>query len=312
MTSAVEAPIVSEHLERRRAVERRAESTGRTFRRHPERQLLEKYLVKPVLREFLKMTTLYEQGMKNALAPVITRLQLDCPDLPERISRFRILQLSDLHIDSVPGLADVVARTVSRINADLCVLTGDYRFLAEGPCDDAIAGMKQVFRAIRSGHQPLAILGNHDPCEMAPALEQMGARVLLNDAAEIRLRGSSLWFLGVDDSYDYRCDDLDAALSKVPLGAFQILLAHTPDLYAEAAAADVKLYLCGHTHAGQIRLPRIGSLIQNSDAPRGYTHGSWKHGEMDGYTSAGIGCSMLPVRFGCPPEIVVIDLHRAG
>jgi predicted MPP superfamily phosphohydrolase len=171
--------------------------------------------------------------------------------------------------------------------------------------------METVFAAINSRLQPLAILGNHDPCEMAGALEKLGARVLVNDAAEIRVRDASLWFAGVDDSYDYRCDDLDAALSVVPRDTFNILLAHTPDLYAKAAAAGMKLYLCGHTHAGQVRLPFIGSVIQNSTAPRAYTHGPWKHGGMDGYTSAGIGCSMLPIRFGCPPEIVVIDLRRS-
>lgn len=311
MTSAVEAPSLSPHLQRRLDVERLAERTGKPFRRNPRRSALEKRFVKPALKRFLQATGLYDKGIQNALKPVVTRLQLECPSLPWNVHRFRLLHLSDLHIDCVPGLAEVVAKTVSKIDADLCVLTGDYRFQTSGPCDSAIAGMKVVTAAIRSSYQPLAILGNHDPCEIAPALQDMGLRLLLNESAELRLRGQSLWVAGIDDPYDYRCDDLPAALSRVPADGFKILLAHTPDLFAQAAAANVKLYLCGHTHAGQIRLPGIGSLIQNADAPRAYTRGYWKHAEMDGYTSAGIGCSMLPVRFDCPPEIVVIDLHRS-
>jgi predicted MPP superfamily phosphohydrolase len=58
-------------------------------------------------------------------------------------------------------------------------------------------------------------------------------------------------------------------------------------------------------------LPGIGSVIQNSNAPRSYTHGYWQHRGMQAYTSAGIGCSMLPIRFNCPPEIVLIELRRA-
>jgi predicted MPP superfamily phosphohydrolase len=138
----------------------------------------------------------------------------------------------------------------------------------------------------------------------------MGVEMLINGSTQLRKGRDSIWLAGIDDSYDYRCDDLVQALELVPEQAFKILLAHTPDLYEPAYEAGVDLYLCGHTHAGQIRLPWIGSVIQNSDAPRNYTHGYWKHSGMHGYTSAGIGCSALPIRFNCPPEIVLIELRR--
>jgi uncharacterized protein len=70
----------------------------------------------------------------------------------------------------------------------------------------------------------------------------------------------------------------------------------------------VHLYLCGHVHAGQIRLPLIGAILTNADCPRSYTQGDWQHHSMRGYTGAGVGCSFLPVRFNCPPEITVIEL----
>jgi len=81
-------------------------------------------------------------------------------------------------------------------------------------------------------------------------------------------------------------------------------------MYNEAAAAGIHLYLCGHTHGGQIRLPWLGAPMQNAACPRRYAHGCWRHGEMQGYTSAGAGCSMLPVRYNCPPEITLIELAR--
>jgi uncharacterized protein len=117
-----------------------------------------------------------------------------------------------------------------------------------------------------------------------------------------------LWIIGVDDPHHYGCGDLDGALESVPPDAFKVLLAHSPEMFDEAAAAGIHLYLCGHTHAGQICLPGIGAPLMNADCPRAFTHGRWRHGGMLGYTSAGVGCSLLPVRYNCPPEITLIEL----
>jgi len=135
----------------------------------------------------------------------------------------------------------------------------------------------------------LAILGNHDECEIAVELGSLGVRMLINGAAEIRRDGTSLWLLGVDGPHRYGCDDLEAARAPVP------------------AEAGVDLYPCGHTHAGQIRLPGIGAPLMNAAYPRSYAHGHWQHGAMQGYTRAGVGCSLLPVRYNCAPEIALIE-----
>jgi predicted MPP superfamily phosphohydrolase len=117
--------------------------------------------------------------------------------------------------------------------------------------------------------------------------------------------------MGVDDPHFFGCDDLHEASRGVPERAFKLLLAHTPELYKDAAEAGVDLYLTGHTHAGQVRFPFVGALAQLADCPRAFAFGHWRHQRMLGYTTAGAGCSLLPVRFNCPPEIVIIELARA-
>src|SRR5438128_9232780 len=87
---------------------------------------------------------------------------------------------------------------------------------------------------------------------------------------------------------------------------------HTPEMFGAAAEAGIDLYLTGHTHAGQICLPWLGPLVSHATCPRQYTYGHWQHGRMQGYTTAGAGCSLLPVRFHCPPEICVIELASAA
>jgi len=103
--------------------------------------------------------------------------------------------------------------------------------------------------------------------------------------------------IGVDDPHFYGCDDLEEALEAVPEDDFKVLLAHTPEIFEKAARSGIHLYLCGHTHAGQIRLPIIGEVLQNTDCPRAYAQGEWRHDRMLGHTSAGVGCSVVPVRY---------------
>ncbi len=256
----------------------------------------------------MQATGLYARGVKNALNPAVRTLRLSFPGLPAAFDGFQILQLSDFHIDGNEALVNQVIPMLARLEPDLCVVTGDYRFDIMGPCDAVYEPMRQIISNLSAKHGVFGILGNHDAGEIAYRLEELGVRMLVNEAVELRERGDSLWLAGIDDCFDYRADDLPLAAAPIPAGAFKILLAHSPDRYEEAADAEFDLYLCGHTHAGQIRLPWIGSLKHNSKVPRAYSYGQWRTKQMHGYTTAGIGCSSLPVRYNCPPEIVLIEL----
>jgi uncharacterized protein len=264
----------------------------------------------PALKTFLKATRLYSRGVRNALRPIVRHVRLEFEDLPASFDGFRILHLADLHIDALDGLAEVVADLVSTLDFDLCVMTGDYRFRTYGPCDAVYPGLRTILSAIRTEQSVLGILGNHDESEIAIELDNLGVRMLINETTEISRGGESLYVIGVDDPHRYGCDDLEGALEGVPEDGFKVLLAHTPEIFEKAATSGIHLYLCGHTHAGQIRLPIIGDVLQNANCPKAYAQGEWRHDQMLGQTSAGVGCSLVPVRYNCPPEIPVIELVR--
>ncbi|HTV55559.1 MAG TPA: metallophosphoesterase, partial [Terriglobia bacterium] len=247
----------------------------------------------------------------NALAPVVRHLKFQFAGLPDSFDGFRVLHLTDLHIDGMHGLAEVVAERLIGLQVDLCAMTGDYRFKAHGPCHDIYPRLRIILSSIQARHGVVAILGNHDESEIAVELEKLGVRMLINDGVAITRGSACLGVLGVDDPHRYGCDDLDGALASVPAEAFKVLLAHSPELWHKASAAGIHLYLCGHTHAGQMRLPGVGALLMNANCPKPYTQGRWQHDAMLGYTSAGIGCSLLPVRYNCPPEITLIELRKA-
>jgi predicted MPP superfamily phosphohydrolase len=306
---------VGRNLEERLASRRAIETALRTgWRRsaHRDAHVLRDHIAASILRTALQIMGVYDRGIRNALDPVIRHVLFEFKDLPESFHGFRILHLADPHIDGIDGLAEIVAERLGALPADLCVMTGDYRFAMEGPCAAVYSGMATMLSRVRAHHGVLAILGNHDESDIAVELESLGVRMLINETVEITRGGDSLWMIGVDDPHHYGCDDLHGALESVPPDAFKVILAHSPEMFDEAAAAQIRLYLCGHTHAGQICLPGVGAPLMNADCPRAYTHGHWRHGCMLGYTSAGVGCSLLPVRYNCPAEITLIEMARKG
>jgi predicted MPP superfamily phosphohydrolase len=302
---------VTRDLEGRLAPRRAIESamrSGRWKHAHKDSLVLRDHIARPILGTALKIAGIYSRGMRNALEPVVRHLRLEFHDLPESFNGFQILHLTDLHIDGIDGLAEVIAERIAGLHVDLCVMTGDYRYEIAGRCDAIYPRLQMILSSVEAHHGVAAVLGNHDESGMVAQIENLGVRMLINEAVEISRGTARLFVVGVDDPHCYGCDDLEGALEGVPRDAFKVLLAHSPEMFEQAATAGIHLYLCGHTHAGQIRVPVIGGLLTNADCPRSYTQGVWRHGNVLGYTSAGVGCSLLPVRFNCPPEITLIEL----
>jgi len=135
---------------------------------------------------------------------------------------------------------------------------------------------------------------------------------LLDRAEEMRINGHTLHVAGLHCTRERRLDGprLRRLLETIPRQAFTLLLYHSPDLMPEAVEMGVDLYLCGHTHGGQICLPGGYPLMCNVRAPRRVCRGAWRHKQLQGYTSVGSGASVVEVRLNCPPEITLHDLQR--
>jgi predicted MPP superfamily phosphohydrolase len=156
-----------------------------------------------------------------------------------------------------------------------------------------------------------AVLGNHDTIRMVPGMEDLGIRVLLNESVPLERDGAAIHLAGIDDAHYYRVDNLHKAAHDIPHDGVSILLSHTPEPYRNAAHADFKLMLSGHTHGGQICLPGGIPLITDADCPRAYARGPWRYHDLIGYTSVGAGSSIVDVRLNCLPEITLHRLRRA-
>jgi predicted MPP superfamily phosphohydrolase len=272
---------------------------------HPENW----YSTHSILRAALKLTGLYGRGHRNTHRIQIRHNTIELPALPPSFHGFTILHISDLHADMNSGPMQRLTELLPGIAYDICVLTGDFRGQTFGPFEAALDGLARVRTHL---HDPVyAVLGNHDTIRMLPAIEAMGIRMLLNECDILARDGHHLHLAGVDDAHYYRADNLQKAASTITQGEASVLLSHTPEIYRQAAHAGFHVMLSGHTHGGQICLPGSIPLTLDSVLPRHMGAGPWRYGAMAGYTSVGVGTSIVPVRFNCLPEITLHHLCSA-
>ena len=260
-----------------------------------------------LLKMGLKVTGLYGLGCRNAHDVQVEHNVVRIDNLPSAFNGLRLLHLSDLHFDMDPQAIEQTINKLAGLEYDVCVLTGDYRASTSGPIEHLFPLIEPLAQALNGSIY--AVLGNHDSIRMVPAMESMGIRILLNESIRLQKGEHSLYIAGVDGAHYYRVDNLEKASENIPQDASSILLSHTPEIYRQAAHAGYRLMLCGHTHGGQICLPGGIPVILEVHCPRMFGKGVWCHEQMQGYTSRGIGTSIIPVRFNCPPEITVHHLE---
>ncbi|UCH27701.1 MAG: metallophosphoesterase [Trueperaceae bacterium] len=219
----------------------------------------------------------------------------------------KLVQLSDLHFGPFhqrKSLDAWVDATLAEA-PEVIVVTGDFIDHLSG------ADLEPLASALKKLRAPLGVWGvwgNHDRSRaphiqtLEQVLDRSGIKILNNRGVLLR---NDLFLAGVDDFHNGR-PDLELALGARPTDAACILLSHNPDLLPQVPAS-VGLTLCGHTHGGQIKLPLIGPPLTSSRYGKRFAEG-WVEAAAPAYVSRGLGTSMLPIRFNCPPELSVLEL----
>ena len=253
--------------------------------------------------------------------------------------KLRIAALADMHICDPWMPLDRVRQIVDQTNAldaDLVVLLGDFvgsESLAWKQYD--FSRWADILARLEAPLGRYAVLGNHDwwidkaaqdrghgPCAVATALTQAGVPVYENDALRLEKNHQAFWLCGLGDqwafyrdrdqkarprTFGYRgADDLDATLAQVVDDAPIVMMVHEPDIFA-TMPNRVSLTLAGHTHGGQVQMLGYAPIVPSAYGAR-YAYGHIQEADRHLIVSGGIGCSGLPVRFGRPPEIVVVDV----
>lgn len=245
----------------------------------------------------------------------ITRYPLPLPRLPDAWSGAKVVHLTDLHYGDPRSerLFKWMVDTANAEDADLIVITGDYVVDEPGEAVHAARHLKRL----QARHGILGVMGDHDfhvrtkqeIRGLADLVTGAGVRLIRNSALELP---GGLWIAGVDPSTrKLQRADLAAALRAVPGGKPHLLLSHAPDIIPRAAAAEVPMVLCGHTHGGQVVVPFYGPPITHSNVDRKHASGWSSLKETRMYTGRGLA-SHYSLRFCCRPEITVFTLENAG
>lgn len=266
--------------------------------------------------------------------PRITRYALTPRRWPAGLN-LRICVLSDIHACE-PWMSasrvEAICAQAQELQADIILLLGDFLSGMSLVTDQVeVSDWSAAIGRLKAPLGVHAILGNHDYWEdhafqmdpsrtplVAEALERNGISVHVNHAIHIEKDGAGFWLAGLGDqraligSKVYGrgklggLDDLDGTIAQCVGDDPVILMAHEPDIFP-SVGERVSLTLCGHTHGGQINV--FG--WRPASASRGsaiYPAGHFNESGRELIVSRGLGCSILPIRFGSPPEINLIEI----
>jgi predicted MPP superfamily phosphohydrolase len=218
---------------------------------------------------------------------------------------FRIVQISDLHCDRKVRNEEAVVEMVNNIKSDVIVFTGD---AVNTP--SALSMFKEMMKNLSAPLGKFAVYGNFEAWHWSGLDYYSGTGFELLDARTVVIskNGEILSFSGLS------CDNPQAAeglLEKLSSECFNVFLFHFSDLVEDLEGLNVDLYLCGHTHGGQVSLPFYGALVTMSKLGKKYESGMYAVGRTILYVNRGIGLEARPapqVRFLARPEVTVFDI----
>jgi hypothetical protein len=234
----------------------------------------------------------------------VTTLRVSSPKLAPG-PPLRLAFISDLHVEPGWRMEGKLVTRIAELAPDAILLGGDYMNADD---EQSLAMLGNVARGLVAVAPVYAVMGNvdarHDGARRI--LPGAGVRVLQGTAADLR---SGVRVFGA--SY-LDAAALEGARTPPDPARFDICLTHAPGIIPQAARRGFDLYLCGHTHGGQVRVPLWGALLTLAVHGKRFESGRYEVDDMTAYVTRGVGLEgggLAPrVRFLCTPEIVIVEL----
>lgn len=251
----------------------------------------------------------------------LTTLNIEAPALPAAAKPVRLLHLSDLHLERLTRREAKVLALIDQVQPDLIVITGDYLNLSYTQNAEAIVTVREFLAKIKAPFGVYATLGSPpvDLATVAPHhFTNTDIQLLRHDTVDLDLGDNRfLTIMGSDCSHDMVYDRVQFAnlFAQSNTEYTRVLLYHSPELMPAVQQHDVALFLCGHTHGGQVRMPLYGAIMTSACTGKQYEMGRYDENGTTLYVSRGIGLEGMcapRIRLLCPPEITLVTLHGTG
>jgi len=230
----------------------------------------------------------------------------------------RLLQIGDIHVERITPRERHLNRLIQELKPDVIVFTGDFVNLSNTDDPEAEKAIRQIIGEWRAPLGVYCVSGTPlvEPLERVKAFVNGldNLKLLPNQWITVHTPGGALNILGLVVTHDMERDRamLKKMMLSAPKDGLHLLLMHPPDIAPEANGAGIDLYLCGHTHGGQIRLPIFGAFFSSSQLGNRFIMGRYELGTTTLYTARGVGLEGLGApraRFLCPPEIVLWEIR---
>lgn len=269
------------------------------------------------LNTALTVTAIYATWLEPFQLQVTEhRIALGLTTKPEE-RPLKLMQISDLHFEGHSPRETALLEKVAALAPDLIILSGDYLNLSSVHEPESQQAARKLLSQLQAPLGVYAVTGS--PAVDVPAIVPrifagLPIQWLVNQSAVVRWNGKRLWLLGIDCTLSWKEDQqrFQKLRQTIPTGAPTLLLYHTPDLMPTASAQGIDLYLAGHTHGGQLRLPLYGALFTSSRWGKRYEMGLYQEAQTTLYVSRGLGMEGLGApraRFLAPPEISLWEIR---
>ena len=247
----------------------------------------------------------------------VTYEKLSIPTLRSDAPPVRLLHIGDVHIERITRRERKLNTLIRDLKPDAIVFSGDFVNISYTNDPLAMAHIREIIGEWTAPMGVYCVSGTHT-VETLERVREFVAGLdnlcLLEDQwVSLQSAAGQINILGMITTHYLEIDraKVKTLMDEAPGGDVNIVVTHAPDVAPESDEAGYDLYLCGHTHGGQLRFPIIGAVFSGSQIGMRFVMGRYDLENVTVYTTRGVGLEGMGApraRFLCPPEVILWEI----